>query len=72
MIDWRELADDILRRLNAQGRSISSMHKQLGISRATMHRLASGKPVEAATYLAVCKWLGYSPFLYFKEHSNGK
>ena len=67
MIDWCELADDLLRRLNSESRSISSLHKQLSISRATMHRLASGKPVEASTYLAVCQWLGYSPFLYFKK-----
>lgn len=72
MIDWRELADDILRRLNVQGRSISSLHKELSVSRATMHRLAAGKPVEATTYLAVCRWLGYSPFLYFKEQDHAK
>lgn len=66
MIDWQEFAADILHRLEVFDRSISSLRKELCVSRATVHRLASGKPVEAATYLAACHWLGRSPFAYFK------
>lgn len=63
-IKWEELSTDILRRLNLEKRSISYLSRRLGCSRATAHRLASGRKVEAALYLATCEWLGYSPYLY--------
>ena len=67
MIKWPDLADDILRKLNAQGRSISSLRQDLQVSRATVWRLANAKPVEVSTYLAVCRWLGCSLYVYYTE-----
>lgn len=66
-IDWASFASDIQRQARSRGSTIRGVGKNLSVRSATMHRAATGKPVEAATFLGICQWLGYSPWIYWTD-----
>jgi len=62
-----KLHADVLRRLAQKNRSQQKLADLKVISRATLHRLQKGKPIQLATLFKIIDWLETDINLYIKQ-----
>ena len=68
VFDNKKLHIDILVRLNAIKKPQRHLHKtKINVSRSTLHRLGTNKPITIETFLKLLQWLDYDANRYIKN-----
>jgi hypothetical protein len=66
-IDREKFAYAVAAALHRRDLSLNAAHKQLGLRKGMMSRVANGLPQSAPNYLLICKKLALDPFEFLVE-----